>query len=532
MHTARRFTIRLTCMAMIAAVATAFAEPPSDARTARADSALDALLLQAHDNVRAWTEYIAGTAVQGVIDSKNAHTPDEAPFRYDTLVHEGGVAVEMKHGCTGWEAAVLFQAFELTGDSMCLKIALDFCDFLLRAQEPEGHWAMHYIVSPDGQVASPRHRQTCRLQDGHQFGGFVTLLSAWRLTGDARYYDAARRNADVVLSVQNPNGSWPDYWDLHKRAEDGPISDGGGVRVGGSYNDGATSDGMRQMLLMYHLSGDAKYVERLGGIGQWLFDTRLGEGDVWGWCQQYGRNDKPIPARHFEPGVIGPRTYNRFILPLSAWFYALTGEERYFELMQGGYRWLRSVEQPDGWAYQYLPDGSAIFSFQYELYRMDSPETWPSDEAMGDHRWVKAYTRDKVNLDAARDAIALVKSAGVDALRHAINGPPATEEWYRLARTEAAERLTRERAHAGVRAGFRPGDSMRSATHSVHPSLQLIFDTKVAAGEIAAADLIRRWSGLTRSGIPTYGRFMGDWTQQAVAVENWLDVPIGADTPD
>jgi hypothetical protein len=520
--------IRRSLMLLLACATMLGAYEPSSATPNEPAAMLDtALIRKAHGNLRAWADYVRSTSVHGVIHSKNARTHDQAPFRYDDLVLEGGIKADMKHGSAGWETATLFQAFEITGDSLFLRVALDFCEFLLKAQEPEGHWAMAYVVTPDGRASCPRHRLKMRFQDAYQYGGFSVLLNAWRITGDSRYYDAARRNADVVLSLQNPNGSWPDYWDLDKRAEEGPLSDGGGVRVGGSYNDGATSDGMRQMLTMYHLTGDAKYVDRIGGIGQWLFDTRLGEGEVWGWCQQYGADNKPIAARHFEPAVIGPRTYNRFVLPLSAWFYALSGEERYFELMKNGYRWLRSVEQADGWAYQYLPDGSPIFSFRYDLFRMDAPETWPSDSAMKDHRWVKAYTRDKVHLGSAENVIALIDSAGVEGLRRAIRGPEPTDEWFALVRTEALERATRERVRDAVRAGFRLGDTMRSSTQSIHPSLQLLFDVKVAAGEVVPRDLVRRWSGLTRGVIPSYGRFMGGWTQQAVAVDDWLDMPMG-----
>lgn len=37
----------------------------------------------------------------------------------------------------------------------------------------------------------------------------VFLIYLYRVTGDTHYLDAARRGADFLLEIQNPNGSWP-----------------------------------------------------------------------------------------------------------------------------------------------------------------------------------------------------------------------------------------------------------------------------------------------------------------------------------
>lgn len=59
--------------------------------------------------------------------------------------------------------------------------------------------------------------------------------------------------------------------------------------------------------------------------------------------------------------MIDPRTFGRFVAPLCAWFYVMSGEERYMTLMQETVDWIKSVEKPAGWAYQYLPDGTPCF---------------------------------------------------------------------------------------------------------------------------------------------------------------------------
>lgn len=44
----------------------------------------------------------------------------------------------MKHGCDVQEAATLFRAFEITGDSTFLEDGIKYCEFLIRAQKVTG----------------------------------------------------------------------------------------------------------------------------------------------------------------------------------------------------------------------------------------------------------------------------------------------------------------------------------------------------------------------------------------------------------
>jgi len=246
------------------------------------------------------------------------------------------------------------------------------------------------------------------------------MLYAWKATGEQKYYDSAKRCADYVLSIQNDNGSWPDYWVPGTRLEGRTaFSTKAGMLMGGSYNDGATSGPMEMMIVMYHLTRDPKYVARLPHIGQWIFDTQLGQGKVRGWCQQYGLDNKPHQARNFEMPVIELRTFSRFVAPLCAQFYVISGEERYMRLMQETVDWVKSVERPGkdgGWAYQYLPDGTEVFSHEYKVYHYDKPESWPEG--------VKAfYDRFKVQLTDTELVLAQLKSGGLEALRQWYRGP-------------------------------------------------------------------------------------------------------------
>ena len=122
------------------------------------------------------------------------------------------------------------------------------------------------------------------------------FFDAYDLPGDKQYLRVALDLADYYLRVQEPEGFW--HYDLNPRQKAGIIS-------GGSYNDGAATGGLEMMLVMYHLTRDAKYVARVPRLGQWIFDTQLGQGRVRGWCQQYDLDNRPAAARHFETDTLG-----------------------------------------------------------------------------------------------------------------------------------------------------------------------------------------------------------------------------------
>ena len=232
--------------------------------------------------------------------------------RFTRKLPDGSVQVSQYWGRAPMQAYPFFEAHDLLGDQKYLRVALDLADYYLRVQEPEGFWHFAHVVHPDGsarrlELAEARGRAVCRIQDTHQTGCFRLMLYAWRVTGDEKYLAAAKRCGDYLLSIQNENGSWPDWWIPGHRHSDPNPRPKAGIISGGSYNDGATTGGLEMMLVMYQLTRDAKYVTRLPRLGQWIFDTQLGQGPVRGWCQQYDLDNRPTAARHFETPVIDPR---------------------------------------------------------------------------------------------------------------------------------------------------------------------------------------------------------------------------------
>ena len=89
-------------------------------------------------------------------------------------------------------------------------VAWNLAEFALKHQNPKGYWPHAIYVDAEGK-ASPADPD-CRIQDAYQFGRFQYLLATYNITQDERFLKAALRNADYLLSIQNENGSWPDWW--------------------------------------------------------------------------------------------------------------------------------------------------------------------------------------------------------------------------------------------------------------------------------------------------------------------------------
>ncbi len=367
--------------------------------------------------------------------------------RFTRQLADGSVQVSQYWGRAPMQAYPFFDAYDILGDKKYLRVALDLADYYLRVQEPEGFWHYAHIVKPDGsarrlELKEANGKAVCRIQDTHQTGCFRLLLYAWRVTGEQKYLDAAKRCGDYLLAIQNENGSWPDWWiPGHKRSDPNPRQKAG-IISGGSFNDGATSGGLEMMLVMYHLTHDAKYVARVPRLGQWIFDTQLGQGKVRGWCQQYDLNNKPAAARHFEQPVIDPRTFGRFVAPLCAWFCVMSGEERYMTLMQETVDWIRAAETPDGWAYQYLPDGTPCFSLGGQVYRHDQPKKWPK-EFPKKQEGIQTFTRENGGPGDAPQSLAAWRKG---TLKSKYTGSvKLSPEEYERAKSSAAEWVARQK---------------------------------------------------------------------------------------
>ena len=215
-----------------------------------------------------------------------------------------------------------------------------------------------------------------RIQDKWQDAPFFAVLYAYKMTGDKKYLESAKKCADVILSLQRPSGGWPDQWAFR-----GGRIGGSGIVHGMSHNDSATQSPFQMMVTMYHLTKDKKYIANLHKLGPFIEKTNLGEGKVVGWAEQYADNGRPVRARQYELELPYSKTLPRSVGPLLIWLYLMDGNEAHMDLLKRAYAWHEHVRQKElepwqieawkklskaagrqvwrpGWAAAWLPNGS------------------------------------------------------------------------------------------------------------------------------------------------------------------------------
>lgn len=530
---------------------------------------------QSKTDIRAWLDArIAAAGYTGLYDFWSPRiSPDGDQVRID-----------LNRGAFADTAAQFLRAYEMLGDRKYLEAGLKTADVYLKAQQPWGNFPTGVTVYRDGRVVAGGGKHVphvARMEDGYQFRPFCLLLYAHQLTGDRKYLAAAMKHGDfITLRMVHPEWGWcPDHFDAKDTrpySERKTEHDRRGVSGGGSYSDYATTNGFRTAVIMYHLTKNKKHLERAGNVGKWVFATQLGKGKTRGWADNYGSDNKPVPARPFEALSIDPRNWNRFVGSLVMWFYTATGDEKYRRLLEESTEWMLSMEHPEGYAAEYTYDGHEAWTQDYITYRYDQPETHPDKVK---HTWVKDgkpwYGWDKVQMDDSEIVMAMLKKGGRKVLRERFRGPVKYDDkQYLKARIEAAKRCTDESfmvqlqpleqgdgtwlAHghfvmgkylervrerlarpdaelpakdmAGRSGLCRQSWKSQLAGYNIVPygwsQWQYVWDVNLALGKIDPDAAAKGGMGLESERLAQRWDMMWHWESRCIDVEDWLDIPI------
>ena len=468
--------------------------------------------------------------------------------RKDRVWTTDSVKVDLEEGHLPPAGARFFRAYETFGDDAYLQAGLKSADFFCQIQHENGSFPTAAILERGGRayaVVGRKHKHplgVARIEDAHQYPAFCLMLYAYKLTGQEKYLNSAKKWGDLFFDrIQHHDwGCSPDYWDGKARAIGDAYTSGEddrdwGVANGGSYSDHATYDGFMTTMAMYHLTQDPKYLKYSSKLGQWIFLTHQGEGQTRGWADNYNRFNEPVPARHHEGFNIEPRVANRFTLPMMMWFYVMTGEARYRILYEETVAWLRSMEHPHGsrapkhawfseaslapvgWSSEYLSDGTEAWTTGYQSYRYDQPSVWPKELkdvgiAQGGH---PNYTTVKVVLSGADKMLAILKSEGLAGWRRLFTGNANwTPAEFLDKRIEAARRCINTSA----------------VPESLDQKWQFVWDARLAKGKVSLMSAAYGGHGLLKwtEDFTDLWNVHYDWTSRVIAVDNWLDVPIPA----
>lgn len=277
----------------------------------------------------------------------------------------------------------------------------------------------------------------------------LLLIEAWKLTGEERYLDAARRNGDLLLNLQLPSGGWFSEMPVHGRelafwfkwyvpwaTLDDDVTTGAvrlllelyaatgderyrqGAERGldllveaqlpsgawplthrpvwlrtvtpsfedlPSLNDGATASVIRTLLLGAATLDRPDLLEAAIRGGDWLVRTRS-EPPLAGWAQQYDEAGRAVPGRAFEPIALASWETRHALDALVALSRTL-GDRRYCDTIEESVAWLaQSALGPGCWARFISPADGAPMYLDIDGNRVGHP-----NRAKRPYRWTGDY---------------------------------------------------------------------------------------------------------------------------------------------
>jgi len=144
------------------------------------------------------------------------------------------------------------------------------------------------------------------------------------------------------------------------------------------------------MALMYHLTGEGKYVQAIKRAGDWLVRAQ-GE-DIPLWADQYDSEDRPAWARAFEPPAYGA-SGTKYACQALREIYRFSGDERYLEPIRRSVDWMaENLAEGEMAAYIEPGTGRPIAGWVAEgkpgqVYYLDDPEDVAYLETVPIGRW-------------------------------------------------------------------------------------------------------------------------------------------------
>jgi len=320
-------------------------------------------------------------------------------YRADLSAQEGeGKA----HPTTGWVqppgtpavGMAYLRAWRLTGSEVCLDAAVESASALVAGQLKSGGWASRFELNPehrrlyayrtDGKAAGKRNGTTFDDNKSQSALRLLMLVDEALEFRDLRIHEAVNYALERMLTVQYPNGAWPQRYDrppdpdeyplLHASYPDSwprtfPNKDYRGYYT---LNDNTMADIITMLFTAARIYGREDCRRAAENTGDFFLLAQMPEPQP-GWAQQYNRDMHPAWARKFEPpaitggesqGVIGT------LLNLYRW----TGEKRYLEPIPRALDYYESSLLEDGNLarfYELQTNRPLFFTKDYELTYSD-----------------------------------------------------------------------------------------------------------------------------------------------------------------
>jgi len=321
-------------------------------------------------------------------------------------------------------------------------------DYLLKIQFDQGHWPVHIFLNEDGTLAkAPANygrRNYLRIQDNYNEEPTAFLIWLYHQTQTSAYKTAAIKCLDLTLEAQNDNGMWPGRYNVVTgkgvistvpRIEEFRLNNGSS-----EFNDGATNNSLKAMLLGYHFTKDPKYIQKLDELAAFVDKSKitLPNGTI-GWAYQYDEDAAPSWARSHEVPFIRPLGSSHYVIPLLYELYLLTGNKKNLVLARKAAESLLKLEAPV--AVYYNNEGLRAFAVDYKIISCKTGSEYLAF-CKTSHKAVDET--DKVH-KGAKEHMALIKRFETESLE-------SMQLYYSKAQTKEfdSQKVMREKAASAV----------------------------------------------------------------------------------
>jgi hypothetical protein len=324
---------------------------------------VEAAIKKAVSFARTNLSFAGGYATKWTRDLKESRTSDT----------KGTSLISIEAPGTPVMGMLFVKAWRATGDKLYLQAAREAASALLWTQLASGGWGtihdyalpvarkQHYRRDSEaGDVERGERRAHTTLDDDKTQLALLFLLELASLPeskGDAELQGAVKFGLDALLAAQAPNGGWPQGFSGPADATavvKKPVMPTEWPRVWpnvdytGYYtlNDGNLQSVGRVLARAHELTGEARYLEALKKLGDFLLLAQFPEPQP-GWAQQYNLAMEPAWARKFEPPCVSSAETLSALNTLQDIWLA-TGEEKYRAPYASALAWLERSKLPDG----------------------------------------------------------------------------------------------------------------------------------------------------------------------------------------
>jgi hypothetical protein len=295
------------------------------------------------------------------------------------LVEDGRVWVQPPGTPTVGEA--FLDAYEATGEQVCLDAAMEAARVLIRGQFHTGGWDYSVTTEP----GDKRPVRTTLDDDTTQAAlRFLMRLDKTLQFQNTEVHDAAVKALQSLLLVQYPNGGWfvfirklepykPEEYPVVKASypESWPRSPkgyAGRPRICYILNDNLVPNVIRTMLDAWEIYRDERALAAAKKGGDFLLLAQMPNPQP-AWCQTYDVNMRPVWGRAFEPPAI-TGAESQTVLESLLMLYQRTGDRKYLDPVPPALAYLRGSLLPERTLarfYELKTNRPLYFTRKYEL---------------------------------------------------------------------------------------------------------------------------------------------------------------------